>query len=181
MAIKILNATLLKNYRAFPFIRVLVVLLKKIPLTHANWVRTRRVLSSSLSCHIVSLSFLVRLGLSALRPRRATVSTIRLLFRFTLCLFPLVACICPILSPFVYLVLVHTALRVFSILIFYLSFSLSLSFSLTCFLPCLSSFICLLLFFTDCLVYLSPFTLTPFVSRFLFVSSLSRTNLYNLF
>lgn len=81
MAIKILSATLLKNYRAFPFIRVLVVLLEKILLTHANWVRTRRVLSSSLSRHIVSLSFLVRLGLSALRPRRATVSTIRLLFR----------------------------------------------------------------------------------------------------
>lgn len=37
MAIKILSATLLKNYRAFPFIRVLLVmLLEKIPLAHAN-------------------------------------------------------------------------------------------------------------------------------------------------
>lgn len=35
MAIKILSATLLKNYRASPFIRILV-LLEKILLTHAN-------------------------------------------------------------------------------------------------------------------------------------------------
>lgn len=135
MAIKILSATLLKNYRAFPFIRVLlVVLLEKIPLAHANWVQTRRVPSSPSSRYIVSLSFLVRLGLSAFRPRRATVSTIRFLFRvYSLlgCLFPLVACICPILSPFVYLVLVHTVLGGFSILIFYPSFSLPLSLSLS--------------------------------------------------
>lgn len=176
MAIKILSATLLKNYRAFPFIRVLlVVLLEKIPLAHANWVQTCRVPSSPSSGYIVSLSFLVRLGLSVLRPRRATVSTIRFLFRvYSLlgCLFPLVACICPILSPFVYLVLVHTVLGVSLSSIPRSPYRFHSLCLVTSLLPCLSSFICPLLFSADILVYLSPFTLFPLVSHFLSVTHL---------
>lgn len=112
MAIKILSATLLKNYRASP----LHPRPRRAPrenLSRSRQLSTNAFLPSSSSRHIASLSLLVCLGLSALRPRRTTVSTIRLLFGvYSLLgsLFPLVACVYPVLSPFVRLVLIHTAL-----------------------------------------------------------------------
>lgn len=102
------------------------------------------------------------------------------------CLFPLVACICPILSPFVYLVLSSCSRSPLYPNLPSLSHSPCSFRSLylvTCFLPRLSSFICLLLFSANTLVRLSPFTLSlPLYLAFSLprISSLSRTNLCDL-
>lgn len=163
MAIKILSATLLKNYRASPSSASSSCSSRK-PLSLTPIEYELIAFSLPLYLTISSLYLLWFVWVSTLCPRRAAVSTIRLLFRvYSLLdsLFPLVACVYLILSPFVRLMLVNTALGVCSMLIFYLSFLLSLSL-VTCSLPCLS-FICLLLFSAYSLVYPSSFTLIPFL------------------
>lgn len=155
--------------------------LEKIPLAHANWVRTRRVLSSSSSRHIVSLSFLVRLGSlrspSSSRYRIHHSTPLQGLL-FARLLVP--SCSLHLSYSLAFRISrVGTTPRVFSI--FHLSFSLSLFLSLylvICFLPCLSFLICLLLFSAVFLLSLSfPLYLAFSLSR---ISSPSRTNFHNL-
>lgn len=133
MAIKILSATLLKNYRASPSSASSSCSSRK-PLSLTPIEYELVAFSLPLYLTISPLYLLWFVWVSTFCPRRAAVSTIRLLFRvYSLLdsLFPLVACVCLVLSPFVRLMLVNTALGVCSMLIFYLSFPLSFSFSLS--------------------------------------------------
>lgn len=190
MAIKILSATLLKNYRASPLIRVLVVLPEKIPLAHANWVRTRRVLSSSLSR--ISSIFSGSFGFLSLRSPSSSRYRIYHSTPLQGLLFarlPVPSCSLHLSYSLAFRISRVSSYCSGSLLYPYLlSLILPVVFVLsvclvTCFLPCLSSSICLLLFSVDSLVYLFPFTLSlPLFLAFSlsYISSPSRTNLYNL-
>lgn len=190
MAIKILSATLLKNYRASP-------LIPRPRRPHQENPSRLRQLSTNASRSLFlfispyRLSFLVRLGFSLRSPSssRYCIHHSTPLQGLLFARLPVPSCSLHLSYSLPFRISRVSSYCSGSLLYPYLpSLILPVVFVLfvclvTCFLPCLSSSICLLLFSVDSLVYLFPFTLSlPLYLAFSlsYISSLSRTNLYNL-